>query len=560
MAWAWTTSTTACGGAPNRDQAAEDPAYPNLGMSIAQVERLDALLMIGCNLRARSADARAPGEKGGVARARRSAFVNPARFDYQFPVATIGSLHLRCSWASSPLSLPPASQRGQAPPAHVGIPGARGPDRGAAPRRLPRSSRTASGVRCGWGALALRHAAFADLRALAAALAGITGSAFGVLAEGGNAAGAYLAGAVPHRIPGGARAPKLGSRPGRCCSRRCRPTCSSALSPGGCARSGVHAHARGRAARDRDHALRRPAAARGGACAPAHGHVRRELRDLCRFRGPLAKLQRRGGCRRRGAAGLEDVRVLGNALGLPGFEYQSAEEVRDEVRRACSESLATAYTGVLEPADRSPAPRSRRAHVLTSMRSCGAPPRCSVAAGPHGACGLRIASGSSRVLASVSTLWSALPSYAQSTAWILLITVTLILCVALLTLWERKVIGWIQLRRGPNRVRHLRSTARFGTALCRRGEAPPEGSHHPGACQQGALRAGAGACAHSGLRHLGRDTLVTRSRRRQHRCRFAVRAVAHLGGRLRHHPRRLGGQFEVRILGRHALRRADRRL
>jgi len=31
--------------------------------------------------------------------------------------------------------------------------------------------------------------------------------------------------------------------------------------------------------------------------------------------------------------------------------------------------------------------------------------------------------------------------------------VALIICVALLTLWERKVIGWMQLRRGPNRVR-----------------------------------------------------------------------------------------------------------
>src|SRR3989440_6317184 len=46
-----------------------------------------------------------------------------------------------------------------------------------------------------------------------------------------------------------------------------------------------------------------------------------------------------------------------------------------------------------------------------------------------------------------------LPDYARSTAWILVITVALIICVALLTLWERKVIGWMQLRRGPNRVR-----------------------------------------------------------------------------------------------------------
>ena len=49
--------------------------------------------------------------------------------------------------------------------------------------------------------------------------------------------------------------------------------------------------------------------------------------------------------------------------------------------------------------------------------------------------------------------WMALPDYAHATALIIAITVALIISVALLTLWERKVIGWMQLRRGPNRVR-----------------------------------------------------------------------------------------------------------
>jgi NADH-quinone oxidoreductase subunit H len=57
------------------------------------------------------------------------------------------------------------------------------------------------------------------------------------------------------------------------------------------------------------------------------------------------------------------------------------------------------------------------------------------------------------VLERLTTRWMSLPDYAHSTAWILVITVTLIISVALLTLWERKVIGWMQLRRGPNRVR-----------------------------------------------------------------------------------------------------------
>ena len=57
----------------------------------------------------------------------------------------------------------------------------------------------------------------------------------------------------------------------------------------------------------------------------------------------------------------------------------------------------------------------------------------------------------------LSNFWSALPEYVRSTTistvWIVVVTVAIILCVAYLTLWERKVIGWMQLRRGPNRVR-----------------------------------------------------------------------------------------------------------
>jgi NADH-quinone oxidoreductase subunit H len=49
--------------------------------------------------------------------------------------------------------------------------------------------------------------------------------------------------------------------------------------------------------------------------------------------------------------------------------------------------------------------------------------------------------------------WMALPSYVHSTAVTIVLTVFLILSVAYMTLWERKVIGWMQLRIGPNRVR-----------------------------------------------------------------------------------------------------------
>ncbi len=56
-------------------------------------------------------------------------------------------------------------------------------------------------------------------------------------------------------------------------------------------------------------------------------------------------------------------------------------------------------------------------------------------------------------MVNLARLWLALPDYGRSAVWIIVITVVLIISVALLTLWERKVIGWMQLRRGPNRVR-----------------------------------------------------------------------------------------------------------
>jgi NADH-quinone oxidoreductase subunit H len=53
----------------------------------------------------------------------------------------------------------------------------------------------------------------------------------------------------------------------------------------------------------------------------------------------------------------------------------------------------------------------------------------------------------------IARQWQALPGYLHSTVFIAALCLVLILSVAYLTLWERKLIGWMQMRRGPNRVR-----------------------------------------------------------------------------------------------------------
>ncbi|MGB6449323.1 MAG: NADH-quinone oxidoreductase subunit NuoG, partial [Steroidobacteraceae bacterium] len=68
-----------------RDQQS-DPPYPSLGLGIAEIDALDALLVVGSNLRSEvpilAHRVRKAARRGALV-----AFVNPARFTYYFPVA-----------------------------------------------------------------------------------------------------------------------------------------------------------------------------------------------------------------------------------------------------------------------------------------------------------------------------------------------------------------------------------------------------------------------------------------------------------------------------------------
>ena len=322
-----------------RDQQS-DPLCPSLGVPIAAVDDLQGLLVIGSNLR-REAPILAHRVRTAARRGARVAFLNPARFTYHFPVAAYcqsGSAQQLADLAA--VLAAAAASAGRSVPESLAQ-AVRGAQVGAAHREL--AAVLGSGERKAiWlGALALRHPAYADLRALAQGLAEITGSTLGVLAEGANAAGAYLAGAVPHREAGGKPVPTPGWDAGRML-REGLPACILLGGVEPWAEPGWGAEAlKTLSATELLIGMTPFASEPLKQCA----HVLLPVGTFAEVSGTFVNLD--GLWQSFSAAaqplgetrpGWKVLRALGTELAVPGFEYATSEEVREELRRGCADS------------------------------------------------------------------------------------------------------------------------------------------------------------------------------------------------------------------------------
>jgi len=190
-----------------RDQAA-DPKAPLLGCQIADLDSRQGILIVGSNLRMEvpivAHRVRKAARKGASV-----AFLNPTVYEYHFKPAAYVSASVHAFVANlAAITAAAAAAAGVALPAHV-VRVAAGLVITDAHRAAAQALTRKPGLVL-LGHIAQRHPQYADLRALAAALASITGAALGYLSEGANTAGAALAGALPHRTAGG----KALTRPG----------------------------------------------------------------------------------------------------------------------------------------------------------------------------------------------------------------------------------------------------------------------------------------------------------------------------------------------------------
>jgi NADH-quinone oxidoreductase subunit G len=184
------------------DQAA-DPAWPSLGCGIAEIESLDGMLLIGCDIRHEVPIVAHRIRKAVTQHNAAFAAVNPTRYEYFFPVA---------GYVSAPLESLASALAGVVAAAAQMSGGSVSDDvaRVLTGVSIDDDHREAAAALVGkeralvlLGHIAGRHPAFSTLRVLAGALCELTGARLGQISEGSNASGAALAGALPHRDPGG---------------------------------------------------------------------------------------------------------------------------------------------------------------------------------------------------------------------------------------------------------------------------------------------------------------------------------------------------------------------
>jgi NADH-quinone oxidoreductase subunit G len=174
-----------------------DPLFPWVGCGIAELETRDAILVVGSNLRKEAPIIAHRVRKAALAGAKVS-FVNNDSYEYHFAVEE----NIHEGGLVAQLAGIAVAAAGRKKPSKAIAALVEGVKANDVHKRIAASLADAEQAHIVLGLVAGRHRASSALRALAAAISDLTGATFGVLSEGANSAGASLAGVLPHRSAG----------------------------------------------------------------------------------------------------------------------------------------------------------------------------------------------------------------------------------------------------------------------------------------------------------------------------------------------------------------------
>ncbi|MCC8998201.1 MAG: NADH-quinone oxidoreductase subunit NuoG, partial [Candidatus Contendobacter sp.] len=185
------------------------PVFPWLGQGLEDLEKIKAALLIGSNVRMEQPLAGHRLRKAALAGGQ-VMFINPRDFEFRFPVAAkVVADPAGMVMALAGVAQAVAELKGK--PAPAGLAGlTAGTTVGDTERTIAANLVNNAPATVLLGNLAVSHPAFAQMRALAGFVALCSGARLGYLPEAANSVGGWLAGVLPHRLPGGKSAPAAG--------------------------------------------------------------------------------------------------------------------------------------------------------------------------------------------------------------------------------------------------------------------------------------------------------------------------------------------------------------
>lgn len=316
------------------------PVMPWLGMSLEDLEQVNAGLLIGSNVRKEQPLAALRLRKASLKGAAIS-FINPRVYEMNFdPQHNVGAapremlLHTLAVAVACDCKDDVITQiKSEATVTDLH-------------RDIAAKLKEADNAVVLLGNLSVMHPNYSDLRAIAACIANATGATLGYLPEGGNTAGAWLAGCVPHRGPGGSAVETAGLNAAEMLAEKTKVLLLMGVEP---RYEQINAALARKVCKETTLIIMSTHLSRH---AVEHANIVLPSAAFAETAGTFVNAsgawQMFNGATKppgEGRPAWKILRVLGNQLNVEGFDYESVVDIRDELKDLCRDiQLDNNYT------------------------------------------------------------------------------------------------------------------------------------------------------------------------------------------------------------------------